>query len=444
MTKHLAGKLLILFILLRLLLVILLFIFPDAGVIIDSHVYLDLASILQTTGEYIGPEGEDLIRPPAYPVFILIASGFGTPNPIFVALMQLALSGLISIILYWIGTFAGTERGGLVAGWLNVLSPHLALWSLTVMTETIFAFLLILGALLWLVSLRDRSALWSLLAGCAIGLATLFRPIGLFIGVIWFALALLYYWRSQVLSRNYHNALLILVGVTLFVLPWMLRNQSVHNRFTLSIVSSKTLYGFNLAYVIASAEGIDREQALGRLNNTGNPVADTLYVVQQYPAAFVLQQVEGSLRTMFGAETGVWARLFGYGIERQGGFGILTLIRGGHLTEALNRFWSYATNPTTSLHFLLGAYGMMFTFIVYALSIAGLFWAYRERGLAVWIILLLVITAAYLFIAPGAAGQSRFRVPAEPLLISLAGFGWVQISWWLHTARNKVSGPAAA
>jgi hypothetical protein len=41
-------------------------------------------------------------------------------------------------------------------------------------------------------------------------------------------------------------------------------------------------------------------------------------------------------------------------------------------------------------------------------------------------------TVLILLLIPGAAGQARFRVPAEPYLALLAGYGWLALSYRLR------------
>jgi asparagine N-glycosylation enzyme membrane subunit Stt3 len=48
----------------------------------------------------------------------------------------------------------------------------------------------------------------------------------------------------------------------------------------------------------------------------------------------------------------------------------------------------------------------------------------------------LLLTVMYLLVAPGAAGQARFRVAAEPSLALLAGMG--AVLWGEALAKHRV------
>jgi hypothetical protein len=64
---------------------------------------------------------------------------------------------------------------------------------------------------------------------------------------------------------------------------------------------------------------------------------------------------------------------------------------------------------------------LLWQWMIYAIAILGIYRNRRERELR-WVIILLAITAGMLLFSPGVVGETRFRVPAQPLLIMLGGF----------------------
>jgi len=111
-----------------------------------------------------------------------------------------------------------------------------------IMAEVPFMLLLLLASILWLKGMKGRKK-WPLLAaGAVLGLATLFRPIGLFLVPIWLAIGLLAEWRRGAGLALAHGGM-FLVGAALLLLPWAVRNWQVHRRFTISPVSERTLGG---------------------------------------------------------------------------------------------------------------------------------------------------------------------------------------------------------
>jgi 4-amino-4-deoxy-L-arabinose transferase-like glycosyltransferase len=343
---------------------------------------------------------------------------------------------LVSLVLFLVGAKLGHPTAGLAAAWLYAISPHAAFWSLTVMTEITFAFTLALALLLWVVAVQTGRWYWFLFCGGVLGASALIRPIGLFLVILWVVITVVYTLRRADLRQSLAWTVSLMIGFSLLVLPWMMRNYLVRDDFVFSTVTGKTLYGFNLGVVVAAAEGISREGGVLKVQESENPIADTLAVIREYPVVFIQQETAGIFRTTTGVESGVWARLFGYGRERQGGFGVLSLLRAGQIGEALERFGGLLSDSETSFHFGLSTYGMLHTILVYVLLLLSIPWALKGGGQSAWVVLLCGITALYFIIVPGAAGQARFRIPVEPILISMAGFGWL----YLDSFRKRYFG----
>jgi hypothetical protein len=220
------------------------------------------------------------------------------------------------------------------------------------------------------------------------------------------------------------------------ILPWVARNWQVHGEAVFSRVGEKTLYAFNLATVLASAEGITRDQAAARIGRNQSEFQDALEIIRKYPGQFAEQQAMGVLRSTVGVESGVWARLFGYSIERQGGFGILTGIMKGQFSSSFDLLWSSFRDTRTFLLMALTVTTILYSLTLWSLSLFSLGWARGQGRLAVYLVLLIGLTLIYLLLVPGAAGQARFRIPAEPLIAMLAGFGGIQL--WGRVKRTKI------
>jgi hypothetical protein len=405
---------------------------PDGGVIIDSDGYMALARLLVHAGNYLHPAGQDLIWPPGYPLLIAAASLWQEPNPVAIAVLQLGMTGMLTLCLVWIGARAAGQNAGLAAGWLYALSPNAALWAMTVMSETAFSVLLVLGvaASLSVILWRRRAA--ALAAGLTLGAASLVRPAGTLLILLWAGSLFAFLRRSQGSRSAAVNVLLLILGGVAVILPWMVRNQVARGEFVFSNVAAKTIYGFNVASVLAEARGISRDEAVQEIGAGGDDWGDSMRVLATYPEVFAVQQLEGILRTSVGVESGVWARQLGLGREFQGSFGVLSALRAGQPGVAFTRLQQQLKSPETAPHaylFLLGA--------GYTLGLWGLLGMALLRGrhwppIAAQVAVLVGITVAYILLIPGAAGQARFRVSVEPLLALVAGFLWAPDAWSVH------------
>jgi 4-amino-4-deoxy-L-arabinose transferase-like glycosyltransferase len=397
---------------------------PEGGVIIDSGGYMALARLLVYDGHYLEPSGQDLIWPPGYPLLIAAASLWQEPNPVAIAVLQLGMTGILTLCLVWIGAKVAGQNAGLAAGWLYALSPNAAFWAMTVMSETAFSALLVLAVAACLAVILWRSRLAALAAGLTLGAASLVRPAGTLLVVLWAGLLFAALRRPQGSRSAGVHALLLLTGGLVIIVPWMIRNQVARGEFVFSNVAARTFYGFNIASVLAEARGIDRNDAVQEIGAGGDEWGDAMRVLATYPGVFAAQQMEGILRTVVGVESGVWARQLGLGREYQGSFGILSALRAGQPDVAFTRLREQLTSPETAPHtclFLLGA--------GYTLGVWGLFGMALLRGrhwppTAAQLAILVMVTMAYIVLVPGAAGQARFRVSVEPLLVLVAGFVW--------------------
>ena len=430
------GKLIVVVLVLRLGLIGLVLQDSERGILIDSRAYITLASLLNTEGHYRHSSRQDLIWPPGYPAFIYAASGFTDPNPLTVGLVQIMITGLASLVLFKIGAEAGSVGAGLLAAFLNAISPNTGLWSLTIMSETLFGFLIVLGVLSWLLYASREQPIWIAVSGFALGLGALVRPIGIYLLVIWFLITLAWDRRARGLTAALARSFILVGAAGFVILPWVVRNWQVHGEPVFSRVGEKTLYAFNLATVLAAAEGTTRDQATGRIGGEDSEFQDVLEVIRKYPGQFAKQQALGVLRSTVGVESGVWARLFGYGIERQGGFGVLTGLLKGQFASSFDLLWSTFRDPRTFLLMALTVTAILYSLTLWSLSLFSLGWAHGQGRLAIYLVLLIGLTSIYLLLIPGAAGQARFRIPAEPLIAMLAGFGGIQL--WARVKRPKI------
>jgi 4-amino-4-deoxy-L-arabinose transferase-like glycosyltransferase len=417
--------------------------FPEGGVIVDSRAYLELASTIKQAGwAALGP-GE-LHWTPGYPAFLVLAQALTGTALVGVGFLQLVLTGATALLLWWIGDRLGDRCAGMAAAWLYLLSPSASLWSLTIMSESLFAFLLVLAlAFLVLGMIEGRAVGWAL-AGVTLAVASLVRPIGLPLVALWALLALTARSPAGARISARVGVGLFLAGAVLTVAPWVIRNWRVTGVPVFAEVPANTLVRFNLAYVVAEAEGISRDQAAARLSGDLDSWQDGLAIIRRYPAIFLSQQLQGIRRSLIGVESGVWARQFGYDLERQGSLEVLSTLFRGEPLRAFERLRLLLIDPKTAVLTGLSLLAIAHTGSLYVLGLLGAVSVIRRGGTSGVIYILVGMTTVFMLVSPGAAGQARFRIPVEPYLALFAGAGCCFVIAWARTNRWLRRIPAGA
>jgi len=419
---RIAEALLLIFLVARLALVLITIAWPSRAVLVDSQGYIFLADSI-ISGEYRSNESPalDFTRPPGYPAFVAsiwALLGRGNAAVIF---FQLLLGSAASWLLYVIGTRLGSRTLGLGAAWLLAVSPNHALWSLTVLSEVLYMAIIALAALAWLISSQQGSGWKMMVSGILIGLATLTRPIGVYLIPLWLGLAMYAIWRRAGAKRAIILGALFLMGCGVICIPWAYRNLEVHGRFAISGVASHTLSGFNLAYAVAEAEGIGRSQAASILGQHGSIFQRLRWVARTYPGSLIRVELMGIARTLAGNEIASWIQMIDG--SKRASLGIFSAIRESRWHDLAYNLQHLAEGHANQ--FVLGILALSLAHSIILIALAGL-GAQRlcvDRGMDAAFFALVAITAAYHIVAPLAAGQARFRVPAEPFIAILAAKG---------------------
>ena len=164
----------------------------------------------------------EAFRTPGFPLFLMpfLDRDIGKTNYYGILLSQALLSTLTILLAYFLFAAIGGRVCGLLTAALTALSPHLINMNVYLLTETLFCFFLV-AAVTTLAHEKTLKSPWLLLlTGMLLGAATLTRP-----WIQGYALILfLFLWfpQKQVPPRH---AVFLLLGLSLLLSPWLLRNQ---------------------------------------------------------------------------------------------------------------------------------------------------------------------------------------------------------------------------
>ena len=178
----------------------------------------------QDAGAYDTPS-PDRVRTPGYPLFLL-AVGSPEPSEAYlrrVAFVQAGL-GVGSVLLAYLIAASFLNRGlAFLAGLLTAISPHLAMTSTYVLSESPFTFLLLASVLASIRAATSARLTTAALAGLLWGACALVRPTAQFLPLVFLALALL----VPHLRPLRKPAAVLLLCFAAVVAPWVIRNAGV-------------------------------------------------------------------------------------------------------------------------------------------------------------------------------------------------------------------------
>jgi 4-amino-4-deoxy-L-arabinose transferase-like glycosyltransferase len=201
----------------------------------DALMYSELAHNM--LAHHIFGFSENIIRPtlirlPGYPIFLAACFVvFGNANYLAVLWVQMAIDLASCALLGALAWRLAGRRAGLIAVWLAALCPFTANYSVTVLTESLSLFCVVLGFFAlerwdaqWMTGRRGLG--WAVATGCALSFAVLLRPDQ---GLLAAAVVPVMLWvslrhRHQTLANRLLPATVASLVVLLPLLAWTGRN----------------------------------------------------------------------------------------------------------------------------------------------------------------------------------------------------------------------------
>ena len=165
-------------------------------------------------------------RTPVYSLFIAATIGLLGTELLALAFVQHLMGIATALLTYGLGRYTFGRPVGFVAGLLTAIAGPLIVYEHQVMSETPFTFTLVLSALAFVLAARRPTAFRLVGAGLALALAILTRPIAQLLLPLVPLVFLLQFrgWRAALRAT-----VLVGIGVSLLLGPWIVRNKLVHD-----------------------------------------------------------------------------------------------------------------------------------------------------------------------------------------------------------------------
>jgi 4-amino-4-deoxy-L-arabinose transferase-like glycosyltransferase len=349
----------------------------------------------------------DSFRVPGYPFFLATFYAIFGDHLLVVKLINVVLGALTCLFTYIIARKTFNDRVALLAALIVALFPSLILYAGLVASENLFICLLLASATLFLFSFERLKCRWFLLvaSGFFLGLATLVRPLSLFLPGSWMLFLL---WKRVSTKETILVTLAVSIAALATLTPWLIRNYTRAGRFVgLSTNGGITfMMGFNdranghyVGEVRVEFEQEARELGLDEFESNDLAYKRALRFIREKPLrAIALVPFK-------------WAHLF-----RDDVSGVV---------------WNFEVTSRRlppALWYVLIFVSQMYYVTALALAVTGFFFLKkpyvenRMYGFPLSFIIYWLIFHAALF------GDDRFHLPILPFLVIFSAFGLVKFA----------------
>ena len=391
----------------------------------DAREYMLLAdSLLEDKQLHLpGLTVPETWRTPGYPAFIATIFAL-TNSSLAILLVVLAFIGAVtSGCIYLIGKELGLpERPATIAGMLFGFSTAVIWIPPSGMGgDIVFAFLMTVALYLLL---RASSWYWLVAVGISLGIATLVRPLGLYLSLLLIIAA------PFLVPRFTHGAKVVALIFATFMLaitPWMARNYSVAGHFALSSQFAFNPFYYNIPLFYAWQRGTSEEVERTKLTDTvgtrdvyalvnGFTYYDELSSIDRrflrenlipYTLFHIYKTIPffigSGINVIYATITNEIPEMPDVPFFPRAGENTATLFYAGNLLATAQNLAYYWPSTLERLVWL-----MLFIFAFIAPFITN----GRQRRFAIFSIIMIVAIA----ILSSPIAQPRYRIPAEPFI----------------------------
>lgn len=397
---------------------------------VDSHGYVSIGMNLMRHSVFSSSQSSpfipNLTRTPVYPFVLAIVFRVFGKQEIAVIVLQMLLSSLTASLTFLIADkLQFPTLASLIASFLVALDPTSVLHAHVLLTETLFTTVLVTFIWVLVHYWHTRRVHWLLLSSVVLAIATLTRPISLFLG---FVLLPLFFmnavqngkqkWIRTVLARG----LLFIFVYSVLVFVWVYRNYHVSDMITVSTISKTNLLYYRAADVLSEAENTSLEAAREIIQTEVEHVTAQEHLTPDEQADFEQKFalkifLQYPFHTVMIIVKGIGRMLVGPGIAT-----VCMFLDPANVSHKCSLgFWGMSIFQQATIVGQLVILG-----ILYFGGLIGVMYLISQRRW--WELYLLLITIIYfVLISAGPEAYSRFRIPIVPFLAILAGVGYEAI-----------------
>jgi 4-amino-4-deoxy-L-arabinose transferase-like glycosyltransferase len=396
----------------------------------DAVEYKELAENILYNSTFKTYGGDlETFRTPGYPLFIA-AILVVHKNYFTVTFVQIFLTLFSSVILYALILKHFNKKTATLVALIFSLEVTVVTHTLIIMSDMLFVMLFLVTVYL-LFGTNHPGTKTMLLTGVLLAGATLVRPIAFFSPVILISF-LIWQYRNPVERRWIIRSVgLFLIAFILVLTTWLVRNERISGHSKLSSLSAYNLFHYNVPEYIATKEGIDVSEAREQFESQISPEAKnnqrslihsselskvTTPFLREHFISYIFFHIFKTIPFFLasGTETtiDIYNSLFAADTNIQIVQQNLTsLLLHGNISGTIQ---ALKQNIVVTIEQLVWALSLLFATVAVIV--------HREK-IFVWLAVVLIL---YFAVLTGPVSYSRYRIPAEPFLISLAMLGLLE------------------
>jgi len=360
----------------------------------DWQTYNMLAAEWAKTGSYSVDGIPYAYRPPVYPFFLMIIYEIFGQVPRLGAGFNVVFSTGIVYLSYRIVQIIWGDRKARLTAIILVFFPSQILFTNKLATEPLFTMLLLSGLYFMLFAVRRKKYALIFLGGMTLGIAALTRAIAL----AYIVIPVLYlFLQKGTIRQKTRNAMLLVLGLILVVVPWMYRNYDLKGSFTIA-----TNTGINLLIGNAPGSGMGWNQDITEQFDAGDP-RQQVYV-DSAATAMAIEYIQSDPIGFI--KRGVLKLGYFYAVDMEGVWNELVI------AADENRFDNYV---------LTGLLAESYYLVLLMFAVFGLYRYARMRdirspgGFLLWGTILYWTAVHFVFF-----GDGRFHFPIIPMIAAFA------------------------
>lgn len=378
----------------------------------------------------------DGLRTPLYPLFISCFYSLFGPIPWIVLLAQIVIDTFSCLLLYSIIRRLLNPTVGFCSALFYSLNPFFIFYCVTLFSDILFVFLCILAFNFFIrsISRQFKNGNVNNISYSALffGLATLARPIGIYLPLI-ITVFFLVNLRKQ-MKKAIKLATVFIVVFLISLSPWLIRNVIVFSSFSLSTSGAWNLLLLN----VTPMEMERRNQPRTLIENALSQEVENLIIqdglnprelddfqvsryfkklaiqyIKKYPLSFCKHYALGIFHSFANLGTRGFAEMLQLRTNPNG----LDIKAYNNVFDLIAQFFKKKTPNEILIGLVIGFY-LIISYFCFAI---GLLIALKINNKT--FLLFSIMIAVYFILITGVAGLARFTLPAIPFYLSFVGLG---------------------